>query len=217
MSTPFVAPLRVAFVPGVTPGKWVGIWKDRHPRAPLELVPVSVSDQRAALTDGIADVVFARLPVERDGLSVIRLYEEQPVVVAPSDHVFESVDSVVVADLVGENVLTGTDRDAVELVSTGIGVLVLPQSIARLHARKDVIARPITDAPTTEIAIAWPTELTTDAVEEFVGIVRGRTAASSRGTPTPPAEPAPSKPRAPKRPAPKSGVRTGVRRPRRPR
>jgi hypothetical protein len=64
----------------------------------------------------------------------------------------------------------------------------LPHSLARLHARKDVVAVPIEDAPETEIAICWPSVATTEAIEEFVGIVRGRTEASSRANPTPPTE-----------------------------
>jgi hypothetical protein len=49
--------------------------------------------------------------------------------------------------------------------------------------------RPVTDAPVTEIALAWLTDRTTPDVDEFIGIVRGRTAASSRGNQQHPAQP----------------------------
>ncbi|WP_445286220.1 LysR substrate-binding domain-containing protein [Arthrobacter sp. Hiyo1] len=39
--------------------------------------------QLEVLRDGSAELSFVRLPVDRDGLHVIPLYEEQPVVVAP--------------------------------------------------------------------------------------------------------------------------------------
>ena len=42
------SPLRVAFVPGVTPDKWARIWAERMPRAPLELLQVEEEQQTAA-------------------------------------------------------------------------------------------------------------------------------------------------------------------------
>lgn len=74
-----------------------------------------------------------------------------------------------------------TTADAVELVAAYIGVLVVPQSLARLHHRKDLTYRTLTDAPESRIALSWPQEKTTDRVEDFIGIVRGRTVNSSRG------------------------------------
>jgi DNA-binding transcriptional LysR family regulator len=71
-------------------------------------------------------------------------------------------------------------QDAVETVAAGIGVVLAPMSLARLHARKDVAARPVRDAPVSTVALAWPREATTADVDAFVGIVRGRTANSSR-------------------------------------
>jgi hypothetical protein len=42
------------------------------------------------------------------------------------------------------------------------------------------VARRLTGAPATEIALAWPSDATDEVIEEFIGIVRGRTAQSSR-------------------------------------
>lgn len=81
-----------------------------------------------------------------------------------------------------------TTADAVELVAAGVGVLVVPQSLARLHHRKDLTYRPLSDAPESRIALSWPEDRTTDLVEDFIGIVRGRTVNSSRGRSTAPAE-----------------------------
>ena len=171
----------VAYVVGVTPGKWVGVWKERMPRHPIAIVRHSSATALAALAEGTADVAFVRMPMGDDSLSAIPLYEEKPFVVAPKDHAIEAVDSVMLADLDHENVLDGTWEEAVELVATGAGVALMPQSVARALARRDVVARPVVDAPVTRIALAWPTDRTTSAVEEFIGIVRGRTANSSRG------------------------------------
>jgi hypothetical protein len=75
--------------------------------------------------------------------------------------------------------MAGLD-DAMEQVAAGVGILILPHSLARLHSRKDVVSRTVSGVAETEIALAWPTAKTTDETETFVGIVRGRTQASSR-------------------------------------
>jgi len=77
-----------------------------------------------------------------------------------------------------------TTAAAIELVAAGIGVVIVPQSLARLHHRRDLTYRPVTDAPGSSIALVWPEANTTEFVDEFIGIVRGRTANSSRGMTT---------------------------------
>lgn len=71
--------------------------------------------------------------------------------------------------------------DAVATVAANVGVAVLPMSLARLHRRKDVTYRRLVDGPTAPVGLIWPTDRTTDLVEELIGIVRGRTVNSSRG------------------------------------
>ncbi|PVU83042.1 LysR family transcriptional regulator [Cellulomonas sp. WB94] len=193
----------------MTPGKWVGTWRERLPDVALELVHVTALDGGDILRSGAADAGLVRLPVDRAELSIIPLYTEVPVVVVPADHEITAFADVAVADLADEIVLhplddlLGWDRlpgkpaaerpattgDAVELVAAGIGVLVVPQSLARLHHRRDVTYRPLTDGPGSQVALAWVEERTTDLVEELVGIVRGRTARSSRGRVPRPPEP----------------------------
>ena len=177
MPEPFV----VAFVPGVTPAKWARVWAERMPTIPLQLRPVSDRDAIAAVLDGSAAVALLRLPVVGEGLNVIPLYSETAVVVVPKEHPIAGSDAVILDDLDGENLLHGQDSATVELVAAGVGIAVMPQSLARLHSRKDVVARAVTDAPVTRVGLVWLADRTTPLVEEFAGIVRGRTAMSSRG------------------------------------
>lgn len=190
-------PFRIAAVPGVTLTKWTRAWQERRPDAPLQVLRITAEAQSSVLHDRSADVSFVRLAggedagsaldaLGDDDLSAITLYVEAPVVVVPKEHPIAELDSVTLADLDPENHLAGEWEDAIELVAANVGVVIVPQSIARLHARKDVAAVPVTDAAETRIAIAWLMAQTTERVEEFVGIVRGRTAQSSRSTPTPP-------------------------------
>ena len=193
----------LAYMPGVTPAKWVRIWKERQPDVPIELVMTDAESQVSALRDGRADMSLVRLPVDRDGLNVIPLYSETPVVVVPKDHAVTAFDEVTLADLADETWLEFpelTDEQRIDVVATGAGIVVVPQSIARLHARKDLTYRPVTDAEPTEVALAWLAGSDSELVEEFIGIVRGRTAHSSRAVPTPPTEKPKREPAAPKTP-----------------
>ena len=191
----------------MTPTKWVRIWNERLPEIPLTLVAVTAAEASDVLRGGGADAGFVRLPIDRTDLSAIPLYTETTVVVIPKDHIAAAVDDVSVEDLADEIVLhplvdtldwerppgrpaierPATTADAIELVAAGVGLLIVPQSLARLHHRKDLTYRPVTGVPESRIALSWPEDATTDMVEDFIGIVRGRTVNSSRGrTATPP-------------------------------
>jgi hypothetical protein len=176
--------LRVAYVAGVTPGKWIRRWEERVQHVPLQAFMSDDGAQVQVLRDGSADLSFVRLPVEREGLSVIPLYEEQPVVVAPKGHEISVFEEVALADLEEESFLDvaalGGPEAALQLVATGAGLAVLPMSVARHFNVKDTVARRLSGASTTEIAVAWSSDSTDEVIEEFIGIVRGRTAQSSR-------------------------------------
>ncbi len=190
-------PFRVGFVTGATPDKWARTWRERS-REPLELVPVTEEEQEAGLRDGTLDMCLVRLPVDRDGLHCIPLYEEVPVVVAGAEHVVAAADEVTLDDLADEQLVAPhrsgwtpsaeqlewppmSLKDAVETVAAGTGVLLVPMSVARLHQRRDVVTRPVTDLPTTTVGLAWLVDNEDPRVQTFIGIVRGRTARSSRG------------------------------------
>ncbi len=183
--TPAQPGLKVGYVPGVTPGKWTRRWAERLPDVPLTAFQCAQDEQIAILRDGRADLSFVRLPVDRQGLSVIPLYAELPVVVAPKEHeVALYDDEVPYQEIAGENFLDpaemGGAKTGIEVVASGAGLMILPMSVARLYNRKDVVYRTVTDQPETQIGIAWLADRTDPAIEEFIGIVRGRTARSSR-------------------------------------
>ncbi|TXK16351.1 LysR substrate-binding domain-containing protein [Homoserinibacter sp. GY 40078] len=176
MSVPFV----VAFVPGVTPGKWERIWRDRMPRSSLELTPLPQPEALDAVLGASARMAFLRDIAADDTLHAIPLYRERPVVVAPKDHAVAAFDELALADLTGETILDGQGADTVELVAANVGLAVMPMSVARAHSRRDVIARPVTDAPDTGISLVWRADADDPRIDTFIGIVRGRTTNSSR-------------------------------------
>ncbi|GAA3583581.1 LysR substrate-binding domain-containing protein [Amycolatopsis ultiminotia] len=192
---------RLACVPGATPAKWVRIWREREPGVPLDLVAVPAAEAADAVRQGRADAALLRIPGDREGLHAIPLYTETTVVVVPKDHLIAAADEVSCADLdedvvlhpldntlgwatpPGRSALTrpATTGDAIELVAAGAGLLVVPQSLARLHHRRDLTYRPLVDAPQSRVALSWPEGETTDLMERFIGVVRGRTVNSTRG------------------------------------
>lgn len=191
-------PFRVGFVSGATPDKWAGIWRKRHPQEPLDLVPVQQDEQEVALRAGELDMCLVRLPVDRESLHLIPLYDELPVAVVGKEHLVTVVDEVSLADLDDEQLVLPHEsgwtpsaeqlewppmslRDAVEVVASGTGVVIVPMSVARLHQRKDTAYRPVADLPPTKIGLAWLVDNDDERVQTFIGIVRGRTERSTRG------------------------------------
>jgi len=189
--------LRVGFVTGTTPDKWARAWREQR-RGTLTLVPVREEEQEDAVRAGEVDMALVRLPVDTDDLHVVRLYDEQPVVVASRDHFVAAGETVSLDDLTDEQLVRPhrsgwqpaaaqlswppmTEEEAIATVAAGTGVVIVPMSVARLHHRKDVVQRELTGLPPTSVALVWLRERDDELTQAFVGVVRGRTARSSRG------------------------------------
>jgi DNA-binding transcriptional LysR family regulator len=194
-------PFRLGAIPGATPGTWIDRWQERRAN-PLELVSLTVAGQRDALEAGEVDAALVRLPIDAEGLHVIPLYDEVPVVVVAADSHLTAADELEASDLAAEVVIVPRDdvlamplpdgavapafdapettADAIATAAAGVGVVVVPMSLARLHHRRDTEYRPLADGPRSSVALAWVAERTTADVEAFIGIVRGRTPNSSR-------------------------------------
>ena len=148
----------------------------------------------------------------------IRLYEELPVVILPVDHVLTVLDEVPVEELAEEFLLQPasdipayeevsrawresagrivpeglTDKENIELVAAGVGLYIVPMSIARFYHRKDLTYRPVAGLDLYPVHLVWPrapkgeprSEELEALLQDFIGIVRGRTATSDRGSET---------------------------------
>lgn len=161
-----------------------------------------------------------REPASTDGEKYhsIRLYEELPVVILPVDHVLTVLDEVPVEELAEEFLLQPasdipayeevsrawresagrivpeglTDQETIELVAAGVGLYIVPMSIARFYHRKDLTYRPVAGLDTYPVHLVWPrapkgeprSEELEALLQDFIGIVRGRTATSERGSET---------------------------------
>lgn len=204
--------LNLAYAPGVMPAKWLNRFKDTHQEDTLHARPLPEGiDPLEELAAGRARVVLLRFPEEASpagpGLHVIELYTERAGLCAPKDHEVEYYDEHAVIpaeDAAAWQRLDPADYPPevggvammLEVVASGAGALApVPQPLARLHARKDVVWREVAGEPATKVGLAWlrvdpslpddaqPLALEANAdpmLEEFIGVVRGRRAGSSR-------------------------------------
>lgn len=193
---------RLGIVPGATPGKWIDIWHDRMPHVAIDLVALDAATaQKSVLSDAV-DAALLRLPVNDVPLHVIRLYDEAPVVVASTESHLLAADELTASDLAGETVIVPGDdvlgapdipgalaprfgtlertADAIATAASGAGIVIVPMSLARLHDRKDAGHRPLRGGPVSTMALVWRRDDDNPDIQTFIGIVRGRTAQSSR-------------------------------------
>jgi len=188
--------LRLGFVTGTTPDKWVRGWRERR-RGALTLVPITEDEQQPIIGAGEVDLALVRLPVDTTDLHCVRLYDELPVVVAGRDHLVSAADTVTLDDLSDEQLVRPhasgwtpaaeqltwppmSEQEAIETVAAGTGVVILPASVARLFRRKDVVTRPVADLDPTQVGLAWRIDRDGEDIQAFVGIVKGRTARTTR-------------------------------------
>jgi hypothetical protein len=199
-------PLRVDFVTGVTPDKWARAWADRSPDDPLDLSPIADGDAESRLRSGATTLSLLRLPIDQTGLHVIPLYEEDPVVVVASEHAAAAFETLEITDLADEVLLQPADTvpawrdaapadvlqraatmppmgvvEAIAVAAAGSGFVVVPLSVARVHHRKDVVHRSVTGVAGSRVGLAWRVDDDDPRIEDFIGVVRGRTERSSRG------------------------------------
>jgi DNA-binding transcriptional LysR family regulator len=162
---------------------------------PVEIV-FSIRWRAAMLRDGRADVGFLHAPQnDLTGLDAEELLTERQVVVLAEGHPLARRDHVCLADLAGETMprwsssAVGSDgvgsaarslMDAdgarplvqdtgqlMQLIALGRMVAVVPESV-RHRLQTGLVCRPVVDAPTATIVVAWARDSTSRQVAAFV-------------------------------------------------
>lgn len=186
-------------IPGATPDKWVQRWRQRYPEYALEVHYDDDAGQLTRISDGTVDLGYLRIregedTLDKDQFHRVALYQELAVVCAAADHFIAAAEeSVSAAELAEENFLDPQDfaeagaevasaeRMALEVAASGAGVVVMPQSVARMLSRKDVVIRSIDGAPGYGTGLVWRRgHEQEELIQEFIGIARGRKASSGR-------------------------------------
>ncbi|WP_342319432.1 LysR substrate-binding domain-containing protein [Corynebacterium mayonis] len=182
--------LRLSFVTGTEPGKWLRRFSQATTHG---LDAAADDDPLAVLAAGKCDLTLVRLADERvtGEHHVVRLYDETPGVAVSKDSVFAEVgEPVLFSDLAGEIVNftfeVGADyndlRAALQVVAANVGVAYAPLPLLQALSKKQVVPLALRggEPVPTEIALVWKKSEDSDAIQDFVGVAKGRTLNSSR-------------------------------------
>ena len=201
--------LKVVFVPGLLPDKWFRRFDERHGGASrdsnrrVRIASAVADDPLPYVLHGKADVAFVRMDdrgregvvkdAEASGQSIhlIELYEEQPGVAVPKDNAIALFPQVSSHDLEDEKIMWAPQpphfrvdiagvRAALEVGAANVGVVIAPRPLLRVINKRGVKDVALSDARPTQLAMVWLQSRDDRDIQNFVGIVRGRTARSSR-------------------------------------
>lgn len=189
--------LRLTFATGTEPGKWFDRFRTNTAHGGLDTT--DADDPIAVLLAGEADLVLARLskdspdPRIDDGFFIVQLYDEARGIAVPKDSVYHQVGGDLTPDDVAEETVNYRISDngvvdvpavraGLQVVAANVGVVIAPRPLLKVLAKKQVIPLGFDDptVPQTSIALVWRKEADSDAIQDFVGVAKGRTAQSSR-------------------------------------
>ena len=183
--------LRLSFVTGTEPDKWFTRFRDRTTH---RLQTADSVDPLAELLDARADLALVRLPDARVTADhhVVVLYPEASGIALPKDHELTLLETLTPEDIEGEIVNWATPgtgeidveavRAGLQVVAANVGVVIAPRPLIKVLSRRQIAHRDYRDPalPGTEIALVWNRERDSEAIQDFVGIAKGRTPNSSR-------------------------------------
>jgi DNA-binding transcriptional LysR family regulator len=185
----------------VTPHLVHGL-RERLPGLVVQLTQMDSPVQLAALHAGELDFGIVRAAAPVAGIALEDLFSEPMIVALSSDHRLAAVDRVTAVDLSEEffvlwprtasplfhdQVLAYCRQAGVEpriamegadietqlgLVSAGIGISPQPASFANLR-RRNVTFRPLADAPTSTVQLAWRATSPPEHLGPMIEIARG--------------------------------------------
>ncbi|MGO1406397.1 LysR family transcriptional regulator substrate-binding protein [Agrococcus casei] len=192
--------LRLRYVEGINPSRWLDVWDARHPERSIEHERVGQPRQLRAVLAGESDLAIVRAAEADERLHRIVMFTESTAAIAEHDHPIGAFAELTMADLENETLLDVTGlshKDAAITAKTGAGIALMPMSVARLYGGKGSTVRVVTDAPGHPVELVWLRERDDDDTQDFAGIVRGRKATSSRA-----AQPEEEKPKPKPKPKP---------------
>jgi DNA-binding transcriptional LysR family regulator len=173
-----------------------------YPSVKAELVnAASLRELQLQVRDRHPDVAFVWPPLLYDELDSETILSERKLMVMHPNHALARQRAVECAELVDEPIVApwenyppaflrqwfGSMRpdgrrpgdptavsveESLALVSSGIAMYCVPESVSRFYARPDVVFRPIIDSTPVEVAVAWLRDGATPAVGSFVETAR---------------------------------------------
>lgn len=203
-------PIKMGFVRGVSPDKWVKRWHEVRSRKPLEIVPIAHGwDPHHSDEAKDCDLLLVRVQEgsqpEDAGLNrhAVAMYTEKLGLIISKAHELADQASASAEDLELLNLLDYEGYDsgwpepqlwqdpsyrpknlngALDLVKAGLGSTLAPLPLARLAAdkREHRVLEVTAELPSATIFATWLVDRDGNDIQELIGVLRGRRSRSSR-------------------------------------
>ena len=186
-ASPLLGAIRIGLIYTVAPyllPELIPLLRQNAPEMPLDVEENTTANLEVQLRQGLVDVAVIALPFELPGIETAALYDEDFVVVVPSDHAWANRKAILSSDLADEKVLLlnsghcfsnqlnqacpeltksgevlqGNSLETIRnMVASGLGITVLPRSAAsERYANPLLKVIPFSaPVPTRRIALAW--------------------------------------------------------------
>ncbi|WP_328323234.1 LysR family transcriptional regulator [Kribbella sp. NBC_00382] len=164
----------VGFASGLHVSEVVLAFTAKYPEVEVDVLSLNWWEQDAPLRDGRADVGYLRGAFDRTGMHIVPIGFEHRVACLPVSHRLAERESLVLADLDGESVMNALPRrmasleEKFEAIASGQGIALVPDTVARLYPRNDLVYLPILDKEPDETCLVVPTSRRTDRVLDFL-------------------------------------------------
>lgn len=193
----FVSSAALEIVPGI-----VIEFRKQYPEVTLDLMNLQTVSQVHELLENTVDIGFLRLPLANDELDITVIHREGLVVIMHKAHpfakkklhqiaqlkdepfvaygrrwapgFFDSIIQICTCEGFSPNIVqeTGEMYTAIALVAAGVGIAIVPQSVALAQSR-NIVMKPLPNSTeSSEIALATRAGNSSLLVQSFVSVAR---------------------------------------------
>jgi DNA-binding transcriptional LysR family regulator len=187
------AVVTIGVMPGLLATAAVAAFESAGPARRVALVKVGWDQQVEIVRRGEADAVYAREPIDHQGLGVAPLLAEPRVALLPTAHPMADAESVRLADLASTTLLQDpatlpewyamttpalrraskvkpahSIEEKLERVAAGEGFVILPRSTTAFYRRPDVRVVGVDDLEHGRVSVIWDAAVSNPLRDEFV-------------------------------------------------
>ncbi|TDU84145.1 DNA-binding transcriptional LysR family regulator [Kribbella voronezhensis] len=151
--------LVVAFAPGLHVSEAVLAFTAKYPDVEIDLVRLNWWEQDPPLRDGRADIGYLRRPFDDSGLRTVPIGSERRIACLPLSHRLVDRQELAMADLAGESIMdtpsrrTSSVEEKFELIASGHGIALVPESVVAAYPRPDLVYLPVIDGVVAETSL----------------------------------------------------------------
>lgn len=168
--------LVVAFASGLRVSEVLLAFAAKYPEVEIDLLRLNWWEQDAPLRDGRADLGFLRRPFDDSGMLTVPIGLERRIACLPVSHRLAGRESLVLADLDGEPIMNTQSRrpssleEKFELIASGHGIALVPETVAKTYPRPDLVCLPITDSVPDETCLAIAEDRRTERLGDLLDL-----------------------------------------------